>query len=121
MSSNELNFNHIMEKLRERAAADGKVTEEEERFLKSLGRDVNQYQIDLLDARDDGYISEDEFHDLVLQRDKILNDAMDFDSDSEDINTLVQELFDEINKHEIPGTFEDEKTDEQVEAEMRKD
>ena len=34
--------------------------------------------------------------------------AEDFSSESDDVKALVQELFDEINNHELPGMAEDE-------------
>ncbi|MHA2503357.1 MAG: hypothetical protein ACXAE3_10855 [Candidatus Kariarchaeaceae archaeon] len=117
MTSNEIDFTHIMEVLQKKAEEDGKVTEQEEDFLQRLGYEIKKYVTAVQAAQHDEVITEDEFQDLVLLRDNILTTAMNFDSESEDINKLVQELFNEIDKHELPGMADDELIGSDIEPE----
>jgi len=116
MNEKILDFVPIMEELHEVAEADGKVSDEEVQFLASLKKSVDKYEKALREAYADDFISEDEFHDLVILRDNILNRSMEFSTDSDDINKMIAVLFDEINKHEIPGMMDDEPTDSEVEV-----
>ena len=58
-------------------------------------------------------ITDNEFHDLVILRDRILSDAIDFNSVSEDIKKLVNELYIEINDFIIPGMDEEDLEEEE--------
>jgi hypothetical protein len=104
----ETNFSEIMNHLLRTAEKDGSVTGEEFEFLGELQKKVDSYEKSVYEALEDNIISDDEFHELVILRDSILNAALDFQTESEDINKLVQQLFDEINNFEIPGMQEDE-------------
>jgi hypothetical protein len=104
----ETSFSEIMNHLLRTAENDGNVTTEEFQFLGELQEKVDNYEKFVYEAQQDNFISDDEFHELVILRDSILNAALDFQTESEDINVLVQQLFDEINNFVIPGMEDDE-------------
>ena len=103
-----LELNQILENLTKMAKKDGKVTEEEELFLKKLRADIEKFQESVKFATQDDYISEDQLHDLIILRDKILTDSLQFNTESEDVSHLVNGLYDDINNFMIPGMDEDD-------------
>lgn len=107
----DVELSDILDHLIVTAKADGVVTEEEEQFLETLRKDVEKYYEKLSDAKSNDIISEGDFHELVVHRDNILTDAVNFETDSEDVNKLINQLYDEINEYMIPGMVEDEKAD----------
>ena len=103
-----LELNQILENLTEMAKDDGKVTEEEELLLKTLRTDIEKFQESANFATQDDYISEDQLHDLIILRDKILTDSMQFNTESDDVSRLVNELYKSINDFMIPGMDQDD-------------
>ena len=71
-----LELNQILENLTKMAKKDGKVTEEEESFLKTLRTDIEKFQASVKFATQDDYISDDQLHDLIILRDKILTSSL---------------------------------------------
>lgn len=103
-----MDLNDILENLTKMAEADGKVTAEEEEFLSKLRTNIERFQKSAKDALADSQISDDEFDDMIILRDRILVDAVSFKSESEDVKNLVTELYQEINEFVIPGMADDE-------------
>lgn len=108
----ELKLTQIVENLEKIAMEDGKITEEENKFLETLKHNVEKFQMAVKKAEADEIITDNEFHDLVILRDRILSDAIDFTSESEDIKKLVNELYIEINDFIIPGMDEEDLEEE---------
>ena len=108
MSEKEMDFMNIVDELQVIAEEDGTVTKEEASFLKKLEENVRKFKQAILEAEQDEVISDDEFHDLVLLRDSILADAINFNPESDDLEKMVNTLYEEINKYKIPGMVEDE-------------
>lgn len=106
------NLNDILDKLIEMAKADGKVTKEEEDFLATLQTNITKFQESVNFATADDQISDDQFHDLIILRDKILADALEFETGSDDVNNMINELYLEINNFVIPGMLEEEEHQE---------
>jgi hypothetical protein len=103
-----LDLNQILENLTKMAKEDGKVSQEEEIFLNTLRKDIEQFQESVNYATQDDYISEDQLHDLIILRDKILTSSLEFSTESEDVDKLVNELYSEINEFVIPGMDEED-------------
>ncbi len=103
-----MDLNQILENLTKMAEADGKVTSEEEGFLAKLRSNIERFQAAAKDALADDQISDDEFDDMIILRDRILVDAVSFKSESEDVKNLVTGLYEEINNFIIPGMADDE-------------
>ncbi|MFV2016012.1 MAG: hypothetical protein ACC656_11315, partial [Candidatus Heimdallarchaeota archaeon] len=93
------------------AKEDGKVTDEEELFLKTLRGDIETFQESVNYATQDEYISDDQLHDIIILRDKILTGSLQFNTDSEDVSRLVNELYNDINDFMIPGMDKDDMAD----------
>ena len=106
-----LDLNQILENLTKMAKEDGKVTEGEEGFLSTLRKDIELFQKSVNFATQDDYISDDQLHDLIILRDKILTDSVQFSTESEDVKNLVNELYNLINDFQIPGMDQDEMAD----------
>ena len=81
--------------------------------MKKLQAGVDKFQHALYLAKEDKFISEDEFHELVILRDNILIDADSFETESEIITEMVQKLYDEVNNHVLPGMDEEGYDDEE--------
>ncbi|MDH5402532.1 MAG: hypothetical protein OEY49_08585 [Candidatus Heimdallarchaeota archaeon] len=113
MTKDSIDFKDVLEQLTLVAKEDGKVTSEEEDFLEKLRQDIEKYEKSVKQAKEDDFISDDEFHDLVLVRDQILANAINHESRSEDINNLIKKLYDLINQIIIPGMAEDELIDDE--------
>lgn len=111
MTDHSMSLEEILSKIRETAEADGKVTDEETLFLSQLEADIKSLENSITEASKDESISEDEFHEFIILRDKILNHATSHESASDDINQMVNTLFDIINNFELPGMFDDEIVD----------
>ena len=103
-----LELNQILENLTKMAKEDGKVTDEEELFLKTLRVDIEKFQESVNFATQDEYISDDQLHDLIILRDKILTHSLQFNTESEDVSRLVNELYNSINDFMIPGMDQDD-------------
>ena len=103
-----VDLNEILDNLTKMAEADGKVTSEEEEFLAKLRSNIERFQSSAKDALADDQISDDEFDDMIILRDRILVDAVSFKSESEDVKNLVTGLYAEINEFVIPGMADDE-------------
>ena len=108
MFMGELNLGDILEKLTQMAEADGKVTQEEEDFLAKLRSNIEEFQRSVNFATTDEQISDDQFHDIIILRDKILADALEFDTGSDDVNNLINALYQEISDFIIPGLLDEE-------------
>jgi hypothetical protein len=104
----KLDLNDILANLIEMAKADGEVTQEEEDFLATLRTNIAKFQESIIFATADEQISDDQFHDLIVLRDKILADALEFETGSEEVNNMINELYLEINDFVIPGMLEEE-------------
>lgn len=98
-----LELNQILENLTQMAKEDGKVTQEEEQFLNTLRKDIELFQNSVNYATQDDYISDDQLHDLIILRDKVLTGSLQFSTESQDVDNLVNELYKEINDFMIPG------------------
>ncbi len=106
-----LELNQILENLTQMAKEDGKVTQEEEQFLDTLRKDIELFQNSVNFATQDDYISDDQLHDLIILRDKILTNSLQFTTESKEMDNLVNELYSLINEFMIPGMDEEEMTD----------
>lgn len=115
----ELNFSKILDELNKIAEADGVITNEERKFLKHFKKDVAAYEKALNEAHQNDYISSDEFHELIITRDRILTNAVDFNFETEDVEKLVQRLFDLVNAHPIPGMEENEYNEEELDEKRK--
>ncbi|MCH8908469.1 MAG: hypothetical protein IH840_15385 [Candidatus Heimdallarchaeota archaeon] len=104
----EINLDEIAKNLEMVAKEDGKITKEEEEFLTNLQSNIKAFQISVNEVLADKIITDDEFDELVIMRDRILADAVSFDSDSEDISELIKQLYDQIDHFTIPGMLDDE-------------
>ncbi|MHA2099842.1 MAG: hypothetical protein ACW99A_14285 [Candidatus Kariarchaeaceae archaeon] len=106
-----MDLNQILENMTRMAKDDGQVTNEEEMFLSTLRKDIEQFQESANYATQDDYISEDQLHDLIILRDRILTSSLQFSTESEEVDKLVNGLYNEINEFMIPGMDEDDMVD----------
>ena len=106
-----LDLNQILENLTQMAKEDGKVTGGEEEFLNTLRKDIELFQKSVNFATQDDYISDDQLHDIIILRDKVLTNSVQFSTESEDVKNLVNELYNLINNFMIPGMDEEEMVD----------
>ncbi|OLS21067.1 MAG: hypothetical protein HeimC2_33210 [Candidatus Heimdallarchaeota archaeon LC_2] len=104
----KLELSQILKNLTQMAKEDGKVTQNEEDFLNTLRKDIEQFQNSVNYATQDDYISDDQLHDIIILRDRILTDSLQFSTESEEVDNLVNELYNLINDFMIPGINEEE-------------
>ena len=107
----KLELSQILENLTQMAKDDGKVTQKEEDFLSTLRKDIEQFQNSVNYATQDDYISDDQLHDLIILRDKVLTNSLQFSTESLHVDNLVNELYKEINDFMIPGMDEGDMTE----------
>jgi len=104
----ELDLDEIIKNIDKIANEDGILTNEEEAFISKLKINVEAFQKSLTEVLADSIITDDEFDELVIMRDRILGDAIEFNSGSEDVKRLCKELYNQLDHYTIPGMLDEE-------------
>lgn len=98
-----LDLSHILENLTKIAKEEGRFSQNEENFLNNLRKDIEIFQESVNIASQDGHITDDQVHEIIIKRDKILTNSLQFNNESAEVENLIRELYNEINEFMIPG------------------